>query len=106
MFPSSKRRLYIPESCIGSAAETAGYYTEYVHPTPGIVGPGPQRIVVGKGGEMYYTADHYKTFMMLADMLRRVVKVIIVMVIIYFHKMQALITLLIKYFMKIKSKQL
>jgi len=40
----------------------AGYYTEYVHPTPGISGPGPQRIVVGKGGEMYYTVDHYKTF--------------------------------------------
>ncbi|HEK1688663.1 TPA: hypothetical protein SMR42_005070 [Pseudomonas putida] len=40
----------------------AGYYTEYVHPTPGIAGPGPQRIVVGKGGEMYYTADHYKSF--------------------------------------------
>ncbi|WP_410478359.1 ribonuclease domain-containing protein [Pseudomonas syringae group sp. 247E2] len=40
----------------------AGYYTEYVHPTPGIAGPRPQRIVVGKGGEMYYTADHYKTF--------------------------------------------
>ncbi|MEJ6816508.1 ribonuclease domain-containing protein [Pseudomonas sp. LF-5] len=40
----------------------AGYYTEYVHPTPGIAGPGPQRIVVGKGAEMYYTADHYKTF--------------------------------------------
>ncbi|WP_333903629.1 ribonuclease domain-containing protein, partial [Achromobacter insolitus] len=40
----------------------AGYYTEYVHPTPGVSGPGPQRIVVGKGGEMYYTADHYRTF--------------------------------------------
>lgn len=40
----------------------AGYYTEYVHPTPGVSGPGPQRIVVGKGGEMFYTADHYKTF--------------------------------------------
>ncbi|WP_177435011.1 ribonuclease domain-containing protein [Pseudomonas sp. Sample_10] len=40
----------------------AGYYTEYVHPTSGVSGPGPQRIVVGKGGEMYYTADHYKTF--------------------------------------------
>ncbi|MCC5069413.1 hemagglutinin repeat-containing protein [Xanthomonas campestris] len=39
-----------------------GYYTEYVHPTPGVSGPGPQRIVVGKGGEMYYTSDHYKTF--------------------------------------------
>ncbi|WP_162240089.1 ribonuclease domain-containing protein [Pseudomonas sp. Leaf129] len=40
----------------------AGYYAEYVHPTSGIAGPGPQRIVVGKGGEMYYTADYYKTF--------------------------------------------
>ena len=40
----------------------ADYYTEYVHPTPGVSGPGPQRIVVGKGGEMYYTADHYKSF--------------------------------------------
>ena len=40
----------------------AGYYTEYVHPTPGVSGPGPQRIVVGKSGEMYYTADHYNTF--------------------------------------------
>ncbi|MEB1547458.1 hemagglutinin repeat-containing protein [Xanthomonas campestris pv. campestris] len=39
-----------------------GYYTEYVHPTPGVSGPGPQRIVVGKGGEMYYTSDHYKIF--------------------------------------------
>lgn len=38
------------------------YYHEYVHPTHGIDGPGPQRIVMGKGGEMYYTADHYRTF--------------------------------------------
>ena len=39
-----------------------GYYHEYVHPTPGVNGPGPQRIVVGDGGEMYYTPDHYDTF--------------------------------------------
>ncbi len=39
-----------------------GYYTEYVHPTPGVRGPGPQRIVIGQGGEMYYTPDHYQTF--------------------------------------------
>jgi hypothetical protein len=38
-----------------------GYYTEYVVPTPGIKGPGPQRIIVGKGGETYYTPDHYNT---------------------------------------------
>ncbi|OZI57306.1 hypothetical protein CAL27_22580 [Bordetella genomosp. 1] len=29
-------------------------------------GPGAQRIVVGKGGEMYYTADLYKTFIKIA----------------------------------------
>lgn len=40
----------------------AGYYKEYVHPTPGLAGPGPQRIVVGAEGEAYYTPDHYRTF--------------------------------------------
>ena len=40
----------------------AGYYKEYVHPTPGVTGPGPQRIVTGQGGEIYYTPDHYLTF--------------------------------------------
>jgi guanyl-specific ribonuclease Sa len=39
-----------------------GYYREFVHPTPGERGPGPQRIVVGRGGESYYTPDHYRTF--------------------------------------------
>jgi guanyl-specific ribonuclease Sa len=39
-----------------------GYYREYVHPTPGINGPGAQRVVVGQGGEIYYTPDHYGTF--------------------------------------------
>lgn len=39
---------------------------EYVHPTPGVDGPGPQRIVVGKCGEMYYTADHYEAFISIA----------------------------------------
>lgn len=39
-----------------------GYYTEYVHPTEGMRGPGPQRIVTGRQGEWYYTPDHYKSF--------------------------------------------
>ena len=39
-----------------------GYYKEYVHPTQGINGVGGQRIIVGKGGEWYYSPDHYKTF--------------------------------------------
>jgi RHS repeat-associated protein len=41
-----------------------GYYREYVHPTPGVNGPGPQRVVVGQGGEIYYTPDHYESFIL------------------------------------------
>lgn len=40
----------------------SGYYQEWVHPTPKQSGPGPQRIVTGKNGEIYYTHDHYRTF--------------------------------------------
>jgi len=40
-----------------------GYDREYVHLTPGASGPGGQRVVVGQGGEVYCTSDHYKTFM-------------------------------------------
>jgi filamentous hemagglutinin len=43
-------------------AQEEGYYSKHVIPTPGVRGPGPQRLVVGKGGEEYYTSDHYKTF--------------------------------------------
>jgi guanyl-specific ribonuclease Sa len=42
--------------------QSAGYYHEFVHPTPHVSGPGPQRIVIGEGGEVYYTPDHYRTF--------------------------------------------
>jgi guanyl-specific ribonuclease Sa len=41
----------------------AGYYKEYVHPTQGESGPGPQRMILGKDGEIWYTPDHYKTFL-------------------------------------------
>lgn len=40
-----------------------GYYREYVHPTPGVRGAGPQRVVVGRGGDWYYSPDHYGTFL-------------------------------------------
>ncbi|MDR0404425.1 MAG: hypothetical protein LBH37_01310, partial [Oscillospiraceae bacterium] len=39
-----------------------GYYREYVHPTPGINGPGPQRVIIGGEKYYYYSPDHYKTF--------------------------------------------
>ena len=42
--------------------QPAGYYTEHVVPTPEVNGVGPQRLVTGQNGEVYYTPDHYKTF--------------------------------------------
>jgi len=39
-----------------------GYYREYTVKTPGERTRGARRIVAGKGGEMYYTGDHYSTF--------------------------------------------
>jgi filamentous hemagglutinin len=38
------------------------YYREYVHPTPGLRGAGPQRLIVGRGGEIFYTPNHYRSF--------------------------------------------
>lgn len=39
-----------------------GYYTESdVWPTGG-VDRGAERLIFGRKGEVYYTADHYKTF--------------------------------------------
>ena len=38
------------------------YYREYTVRTPGASGRGSRRIVAGKGGELYYTEDHYQTF--------------------------------------------
>ena len=40
----------------------SGYYKEYVHPTSGVKGPGAQRVVTGANGEIYYTPDHYHSF--------------------------------------------
>lgn len=40
----------------------SGYYREWVVPTPGEPGPGPQRLVVGEEGDVWYTSDHYRSF--------------------------------------------
>ena len=39
-----------------------GHYREYVIRTPGIPHAGPQRLVIGRDGEVYYTSDHYRSF--------------------------------------------
>jgi len=40
----------------------SGYYREYTVRTPGARDRGARRIVAGRGGERYYTPDHYRTF--------------------------------------------
>ncbi|MFF8377702.1 ribonuclease domain-containing protein [Streptomyces sp. NPDC015661] len=42
--------------------EERGYYHEYTVKTPGERDRGARRIVTGRGGETYYTDDHYETF--------------------------------------------
>ena len=39
-----------------------GYYREYTVPTPGAGTRGARRIVAGRSGEYYYSADHYRSF--------------------------------------------
>ena len=39
-----------------------GYYLEYTVKTPGARDRAARRIVAGRGGEYYYTDDHYRRF--------------------------------------------
>lgn len=43
-------------------AKSSGYYAEFTVKTPGASTRGARRIVTGSGGEYYYTADHYASF--------------------------------------------
>jgi ribonuclease T1 len=47
--------------------KSGGYYKEYTVPTPGESDRGARRIVAGKAGEKYYTADHYESFTFIAE---------------------------------------
>ncbi|MBK1786835.1 ribonuclease domain-containing protein [Prauserella cavernicola] len=42
-----------------------GYYAEFTVETPGIDHRGARRIVTGDGGEFFYTADHYESFVLI-----------------------------------------
>ena len=53
VFGNFEKRLPIKER---------GYYREYTVRTPGVKSRGARRIVAGRGGELYYTDDHYDSF--------------------------------------------
>ncbi|MDA3629377.1 ribonuclease domain-containing protein [Saccharopolyspora oryzae] len=42
--------------------EKSGYYHEYTVPTPGSRDRGARRLVTGDHSELYYTGDHYESF--------------------------------------------
>lgn len=39
-----------------------GYWREYTVDTPGSADRGARRLVEGRGGELFYTDDHYRSF--------------------------------------------
>ncbi|GAB2971522.1 guanyl-specific ribonuclease [Saccharothrix stipae] len=43
-------------------AKASDYYREYTVPTPGSDDRGARRLVTGSSDEVYYTADHYESF--------------------------------------------
>lgn len=43
-------------------SQPAGYYSRFNVPTPGVPGAGPQRLVIGLNGEIYWTGNHYASF--------------------------------------------
>jgi ribonuclease T1 len=43
-------------------AQPRNYYREYTVPTPGVSHRGARRIIAGKRGDCWYTADHYRSF--------------------------------------------
>ncbi|MFO7191021.1 MULTISPECIES: ribonuclease domain-containing protein [Thermocrispum] len=43
-------------------AREHGYYREYTVPTPNSPDRGARRLVTGEGDELYYTPDHYRSF--------------------------------------------
>ncbi|GAA1993486.1 hypothetical protein GCM10009838_66940 [Catenulispora subtropica] len=43
--------------------QPSGYYREYTVVTPGAQDRGARRLVHGEQGELYYTPDHYRSFL-------------------------------------------
>ena len=43
-------------------SEQSNYYHEYTVPTPGSADRGARRLITGRSQELYYTGDHYVSF--------------------------------------------
>jgi ribonuclease T1 len=67
-FSSGGRLNYWRDGIVFSNAEkrlpleSRGYYHEYTVPTPGARTRGPRRLITGQQHELYYTGDHYSSF--------------------------------------------
>lgn len=48
-------------------AQPSDYYREYTVPCPEEDDRGPRRLVTGRQGEVYYTGDHYDSFVVVLD---------------------------------------
>ncbi|GHF61703.1 guanyl-specific ribonuclease Sa [Amycolatopsis bartoniae] len=53
VFDNREKRLPVKQS---------GYYHEYTVPTPGSSDRGSRRLITGESRELYYTGDHYASF--------------------------------------------
>ena len=58
VFQNRERRL---------PSQPRGYYREYTVRTPGARDRGARRIVAGRDGELYYSGDHYRSFMRIRE---------------------------------------
>ncbi|GAB3276728.1 hypothetical protein GCM10027589_02420 [Actinocorallia lasiicapitis] len=46
-------------------ARPGGYYREFTVPTPGENDRGARRVIAGRDGELFYTPDHYRTYLLI-----------------------------------------
>ena len=53
MFDNREKRL---------PGKKSGYYHEYTVKTPGSADRGARRLITGQAHELYYTGDHYASF--------------------------------------------
>jgi len=61
-FPYERDGVVFGNFEIRLPVQARGYYREYTVRTPGAKSRGARRIVAGRGGELYYTDDHYNSF--------------------------------------------